>query len=714
MDVTFTGSAIIVEQETARGSGRFVAQDRMRVARIDLGSDERISAATLHVRLDDSFDGLAARELLHPDLRIVIRAAETETTAERILFDGYPAVQTWKRAASAEEYTLDLQSVYARLVHDPRAQIVGRRMRTGAILDGLEHDFAAFAGRSELVESLPCVFNAGGVGNRAALPLHFVDREGCARQICVFTYDGDPAGVRWSLLDALRYLVWLHHLPEGPVSVSEFLDATECAAGFDPDDRRDLVPPNALVDRLLRAAENLSCEAAHLVEAVARAAAAARVHATCAPRGQAGVCQSYLHLWAAPDGAVRALPMAWGGRHADGVPRYDTSPATAQDVFRANQLQRAALEWNDGGIVNAPVVVGGVRQWEMTVPLVPGWRPEPGLDNVAPPDRQAAREAALTPDMVDFLGEEAQLVPWYRKYHRDGAEFADHRNVGRLWVLNEDGAFDPPTYNRNAPFNAYAPFDFAAVADAAKPAGKWTRRPRPMSRPLARDADGDSRPVLVEVSFDAGASWHAVTGTVQVLQDRAAIWLGATNLTSIIPPGGDWYDTNLWYALVDQVFRVRATAVFPDDARLIVRRRPDALHTPVGFSRTRMIYKPNQYPFASRRQTVNALYIREPDAGGELDASSAAEGAAEALALAEQAGVVTADVTIPWLDDEFEIGTRVPGIGGRNLAMNSALQSAVTAPPSWSVLGKTYRFDADGPGPVVATSLTLVRDVEEG
>ena len=76
-----------------------------------------------------------------------------------------------------------------------------------------------------------------------------------------------------------------------------------------------------------------------------------------------------------------------------------------------------------------------------------------------------AKLLALTPDQVNFAGPDAELSAWYRMYHRNGSEFEDHRNVSRLWVLNEDGAFSGAVFNRNAPFDSYGPFDFATVVD---------------------------------------------------------------------------------------------------------------------------------------------------------------------------------------------------------------------------------------------------------
>ena len=90
-----------------------------------------------------------------------------------------------------------------------------------------------------------------------------------------------------------------------------------------------------------------------------------------------------------------------------------------------------------------------------------------------------------------LLGDDAELVPWFRRYHRAGSEFDENRDVARRWILNEDGTFDAATYNRNPPFDDYRPFNFTAAlpAGTATP-GTWTRRPRPMQPGISRTTGG--------------------------------------------------------------------------------------------------------------------------------------------------------------------------------------------------------------------------------
>lgn len=709
LDRSQPAPTIVVELETAPGSDEFVVDHRLRADTVEQRSDDRFSTATISVRLDNNFDFLDARHRYHGDLRIVVRTEAADASQRLMLFDGYPLSQSSTREGgphrATDEYRLIAVSVYQRWAIDPRGWIQGRRMRNAAILDGLTSDPGKFATRTAVATALPCVFNINTRPNRAAEPIIVRDADGKPRRIFLFTHDDDPMALPWSLLDALRHVLWFHHTPEGPVSIRALLDATESAAGLDPRCTAPYVPPSGLVARLLASADDLNCEAVNLVEAVALIADRASVHATCVVDNIDGHAKSRLALWTPHSGATRSINIAWGGRYADGSPRYDTGLIPANEVTADNQARRIEVLWDHSRLINAPIVVGDVKRWEMTVPLVPGWTPETDLDNVAPEDRDAAKAEALTPDVIDFLGDLVEQIDWYRKYHRSGDLFADHRDVARYWVLNEDGAFDAATFNRNAPFDDYAPFDFAASAgnDATSP-GKWTRRPRPMRETITRDLDGSPLGVFVEVSYDGGANWHPPVGPVSVDRTRAAIRFDVINPTSMIPPGGDWNIVNMWYAIIDQQFRVRATAVFESDERLRIEHAPTQSLTPTFRRNTELVFSPGLYRFASRATAINVL------AGGtlaanEMDDRTAAAAATRRIAEAHETGTIEATVRIPWIDNDFTVGDRITGLGGRDVALSGVARESTVSDVCHNVLSKLYVLS----GGRLETRLELVR-----
>lgn len=680
---------LVAALETSAGSGVFVVDDRLRVEEVTLRSDENISTARLSVRLDSDFDTAAARARYSPDLRIVIRTQEADAADNVVLFEGYPPVQEARWAGDEESFGFMATHVYERLSRDRRGWIYGRRMRSGEIQDGLVGDPVAWSGRSELVTALPCVFNLDGASSCSPTPLTVATPDGSTRSIHVFTHDDDPNGIPWTYLNALRYLVWFHAPSDGPVFAGNVFDVTETYVGLGPESAAGA--PSRLIRRLLGRCESLNSEATNLVESLSLLGEAAGVHLMVDTVAQGTGVRSEFRVWAAGDTTRRQLHLARGGFHSDGQARYDASALSASDVFRANEIAEATIRWDYARIVNAPVVIGSVKGYEMTVPLVPGWLPTANLDNVNAPERAAAKALALSPDHVVELGDQVALDAWFKKYHRDGSEFPRNRYVCRRWVLNEDGRFDGATYNRNAPFDDYQPFDFSTVAGSGiTRRGLWSRRTRPLRPSITRTELGARFGVMVEVSFDGGTNWHRPRGLVSVLRDATAIVFDVANPLSIVPPGVGPAEQNMWYAVIDQTFRVRATAVIEGDDRLVASPAPSDSNSPTLWTTSRVVYRPSVYGFATRQGTTNALASVNPNATDiDVDDTSAIVAFATSLAEREQDRRVVASPEIPWLDSTFAIGDEIERIRGRGVSFVTRADDVTLGPV---VIGKRYRF----------------------
>ncbi|MEX2672516.1 MAG: hypothetical protein WD294_10440 [Phycisphaeraceae bacterium] len=117
---------------------------------------------------------------------------------------------------------------------------------------------------------------------------------------------------------------------------------------------------------------------------------------------------------------------------------------------------------------------------ESTFTLMPGW----GAENIALDDSAYAK---VTSESFEAVA-----------------------NVFRLWVLNEDGAFDGE------------PFDVAAFFDEGRTLPSEALR---FGSTLTQDSAGGSLGVVVEVSTDAGETWSRRGGVVTVLNDRAGVYL---------------------------------------------------------------------------------------------------------------------------------------------------------------------------------------------
>lgn len=657
---------VIVAAETAAGTGAFAVDDRLRADDVEMRCDGHVARALVSVRTDLAFTPADAAIRYSPDRRIVIR------TGDAVLFDGYPcaAAMHWGRSAdpAAEadrandgrpvaadsDYRLRLEHVIGRLAKDERCHVVGRYGRDVRILAGLAVDPPRWQGHAAHFSGLPCIFNPIGLPNCDPTPLLVDDGFGGLRMIHVFSDDASADAVGWTFARALRYLLFFHLPRGGPVDAQSALAATDPWAAPGSTGRNAWRDSNPLAYALLAEPDSLDVEANTLLDAFARIAAAAGVH-VCAESAACGDgVRTSLRIWSDRDGSNRTLNLASAERDASGAPVYDPSSVADVDLFAANNVSAISAEWNMSKAVAVHSVIGGVRRYEIITELKPGWLPQEGLDSVDPVLRDGAKSAALTQDAVIALGEAVEQDPWYRAYHRLGADFPANADVARRWILNEAGAYDGASYNRNAPFDNYKPFDFAPLFGDA-----WMRRRRRLL-PVA-SGPGPSARVLVDVSFDAGQTWMPLSQGYQVLADEAGIWFDVDNPTSIAPPGRD-AEINLWYALVEQTCRVRVTAMIESDQRLAARAVNRA--APILLPNAALQYAPQRYRF-------DLASDGSPAAGGRDDSAAIAFAACDA-ADARGAARIKAQPTIPWLDRSYAIGDHISEIRGRGVRFVAA------------------------------------------
>ncbi|HSW46490.1 MAG TPA: hypothetical protein VLM89_13060 [Phycisphaerae bacterium] len=675
---------LLVAVETAPGSGDFRVDGRLCAEEVWQRSDRVLSTARILVRLDGAFDSEEARRRYHPDCRLVVTTADSDTTRREILFEGYPPVQSWRwdgRIGREEEsYVFEAEHVMERLARGRASLVFGRRVRTGRIEDGLASDPEGYAGASDPITGLPCVFNPDGVGNRAEKPLTVRTRSGLPRRVHVFSTD-DGMGVKWTFSAVLRYLIWFHLPSEGPVFEGNIFEVTDDLAAGLPDSS------DPLAGALRREPVSLVCEATSLVEALALLSSAAGIHVTAETANVGGTPSTRLRVWSADGGALRQLLLARGGRHADGWPRYESRGKSAAAVLADNNTYRGEVSWDHRSIVNCPVVIGDVKRYEMTVPLWPGWTPRLNLDNVVPSQRAAARAQALTPEQVESYGSNAESNSWYRRYHRNGSQFKYNTDVARLWVLNEDGHYPGVLYNRNAPFNNYQPFDFSTVADATVTRrGAWMRRRRCFHPTITMSADGRSLGVWVEISFNGGLTWQQQSAGVRVLDDRAGVYFDCENPTEITPTGVESAVMNAWYAIVNQLYRVRVTAVIESDDRLMATYAPDLLISPTLHVNTMVVRRPRSFQFASRSHTTNALSTvgAQPR---ERDDTESITALTKQLARTNQDRQVRVAPAIPWIETSYALGDRITEIRGRRVRFATARGAGTRYP---AVLERRY------------------------
>jgi len=665
---------LVVERETSPGSGQFEVDERLRVAEICLGSDLALPSAVIVVRTDASFGPLEARDTYHPGLRLVVRTDEADAWRRTVLFDGYaPAGESaWDFIGGASGYgcRLAAEHVAGRLAGE--TLVLGRHVRSLAIEQGLAAEFERYKGRSEWVSAQPCVFNFDGMSNCAAEPLTVAGPDGRPIPIHVFCGDGDPSGVAWSYARAIRYLTWFYRPRGEAFDVGNLLAATQAYAGLtDPGAvNRD----DPLGRALVRAVDGVCCEAMNVVEALGVLVGSAGLHLTGETASQEGRAVSRWRLWAARGGNVKRLRLR--GRAAG---------AGARRVLAENNAAAGRFRRDGGRVVHRPMVVGAVQLLEVTVPLWPGWPPEPDLDNVPPAQRAAAKGLAWTPEQVLERLRSAGPSDWFKRYHAEGSEHAAHADVARRWVLNEDGRYEASAYNRHAPFDSYRAFDFADVVEGAEwGVARWMRRPRRLWPCVSGPAAGA---VWVELSFDGGMTWQALAGGFRVLEEECGIELRVANPTQIAPAGADPREQNLWYALVDQTLRVRVTAVIETDERLLAEPPADARWRAALWHQRQVVYEPETFGRVTAEGGGSVL------AGGSGVAAAARDDRAKAAALAERlAGdggddLLRASPRIPWIDLEYQIGDRISGVSGAGPGLDSGGGTERVAP---AVVGKRF------------------------
>ncbi|HOW19121.1 MAG TPA: hypothetical protein PLC79_08795, partial [Phycisphaerae bacterium] len=355
---------------------------------------------------------------------------------------------------------------------------------------------------------------------------------------------------------------------------------------------------------------------------------------------------------------------------------------TAAQILAANNINKFTIRSDFSEVISQPIIRGDVMKWEITTELLPGWLPDPHLDDVAPENVENEVTYAsihLAPGMSE---EEIAADPWYAAYHRRGSEFHLHQEVGRRWVLNETHryfgdyarttVFDADKYRGWEPSDCNITEEYVTaagdIATRPVPAGSWARIGRPLDDCLSADREGRSLGVYIEFSFDGGTTWRRMTGTAaRALESEAGIYLECDDLMTLMPDGGD---VSVWEALVRGRLRVRVTAVIAGDARLTPNIDAERFGPPTTSGCSRVFNVADRYHWASRQLANSQFRIGGPkevayqttECRSDLAELQAFAGNVMAICTARQ---MPATLTIPWLaTTDFSVGDCITGISG--------------------------------------------------
>lgn len=103
---------------------------------------------------------------------------------------------------------------------------------------------------------------------------------------------------------------------------------------------------------------------------------------------------------------------------------------------------------------------------------------------------------------------------------KKSSDFATYADVYRRWVLNEDGFYTSAPYYRGAAFDLTSFFG----------TGEIDPQPLVFRDNLTCQGNGKPYEPIIEVSTDGGSQWTLIDTAVDILKDRAGIYLDQTTL----------------------------------------------------------------------------------------------------------------------------------------------------------------------------------------
>lgn len=418
------------------------------------------------------------REFVHLDDRLSIRPRSLDNTAA--WFTGFVAdVDLTLSGGNDETIMVTAVGCAARLARD--VVVYGRHMYKKYPAT----EVGWFTG-------LATVFNPGGVPNMNAENRTNI-KNAPPQGVPVFTFDGDLEAEFWTLGDIIDYLSWHYNADETWIK-----NALAYELQAMPDDEGNPYSDSC----------RLSLDATGLKVWDAEAAACDLVGFDlaegCAEKGDKSTTVLMMKGYGWPADLKRQKP------DSDGVaPPLD---------FAETNLFTASFAESTLGAITEPTVAGGRTLYQITVPLKKAWDP------------------TLQTYPTDEGGQLIEEGQYAHRYLTTGVDHKDYADVCRLWDSNSDGRYD------GAPWNYADKPDMAALS--GEEAGSWPVQPyRPADMLTAVSlevVDENEAPILkppsrgavLEVSFDAGASWWTLEGW-QLVPGRLAVMLTRENLLTI-------------------------------------------------------------------------------------------------------------------------------------------------------------------------------------
>jgi hypothetical protein len=706
-----------VSLETGHRTNEF-EPSKLRCDLITLGRDGADTTAQLSVGLDaedlaarTAANPLGERHFAHwldevtPDRRVRV-TVDYSTVYTRLLFQGFIETATVYWDPNVQRLSVRAISEGQELLRtDLAAQIVGRAIRTAP------HTVWQPGSPDDVeVAALPAIFNADGRPNRSRLAYDFqVPSAGKTFRAHLFAWDGDPNAKPWTAAQALRHIIVRYVLR--PERVTDRVDVSglmaDTAEFVDMDEAPDTRDP--YVNAMASALDGVTVQSQSAEEAInAIVRSAPRLHydlvtENAADKGEVEARHT-LRVYTAILDAGEELDAATNRKTRQGrpydlpreAPFADHSALTPHAIALANKAQGASLSY-DRREINAPIVLGGIKEYEVTLLLRPGWLPHPMLDDVAD-----AATAITFWDNEAFDRKTEDKTPWFSSHHLHGTTEAlsgeRYSAIGRRWVFPDSDEYmytfgGSPYARGNWPASLYNPLDVIhqggegrnilsalGVGGGVLDARLWTPRSRPFLATISRVEPNAQRAPLVEVAYDADdpltamdrATWRRYVGQVTLDPLRGAITLTEDDMFHAMPCREDPDDSGsieMFAAIINRTFALRVTCVIRGDARL----RYDPLIGAGSVSRARRsVIDTGLEQFRFRKRTGNnsvlaALVETDPEYM-DRDDTAAIQRFAVARTLEAVGDAVAGSATVPWLDDEYRLGDSFKGCAGLALS----------------------------------------------
>ncbi|HBG27493.1 MAG: hypothetical protein A2Y10_02870 [Planctomycetes bacterium GWF2_41_51] len=270
------------------------------------------------------------------------------------------------------------------------------------------------------------------------------------------------------------------------------------------------------------------------------------------------------------------------------VPTYGETSATETIVFFRPEICRQVelnCQWQGEKIdisktnicevsqkknyaaVNRYIVQGDYKIFEATFELVKGW--DPSLEA-----NDYDRYSPITNE-----------------------NFNEVRDVYRKWVLNEAGDYSASPYNQGEAFN------FSNIFENAN----YIRKRRRFLPALACGQDGSSIGYNLEMSYTDGSYWWPYMNSFKVLLDQCGIWLSTEQL-----------DSDMWFAILKGVLKVRITASVAADERINFATTDGAVNSIIDVV-DRVVTLPRRFKY----QKVSPYSIFKNTTANEIDNTNA-------------------------------------------------------------------------------------------